>query len=117
MFNYSPPVSSYRGAWQQMANESRFESQTTATEEKPEPTDLSIGKIVAWIVGALTILSGVALLFTSALAGIIMLVAGLFALPPTNQMIANEFNVRFSRWFVVLGYLVLLMIAVSTASV
>lgn len=100
-----------------MANERQLESQTTATERRTEPTQLSIGKIVAWVVGALTVLLGVAFLFANPLSGIVIAVAGLFALPPTNRMIADEFNVRFSRWFVVLGYLVLLIIAVSIVTV
>lgn len=99
-----------------MANKGRVEGEPAVTEEKPKPTELSIGKIVAWGIGSLTVLLAVAMLFTSPLSGIVMLVAGLFALPPTNRMIADEFNVRFSRWFVVMGYLVLLMIAGGVAT-
>lgn len=99
-----------------MASQDQVEGKPGVSEEKQKPTELSIGRIVAWGIGSITVLLAVGLLFTSTLSGIVMLVAGLFALPPTNRMIADEFNVRFSRWFVVLGYLVLLMIAAGVVS-
>lgn len=81
-----------------------------AQEEKKDPTELSIGNIVAWAIGGISILAGVAGLFNQPLMGIGFLIAGVFGMPPTRNMIEDEFNIKMSRWFTVLGYLVILFI-------
>lgn len=86
------------------------EAVETHEEEKKDPTELSIGNIVAWAVGGLSILAGVAGLFDQPVMGVGFLIAGVFGMPPTRKMIENEFNIKMSRWFAVLGYLVILFV-------
>lgn len=83
------------------------------TDEKADPTELSIGKIVAWLVGGFTILAAVANIAQGMNVGgsIIMFVAGIFGMPPTRGMIERELNVRLSRWLSVMIYLVLVFAA------
>jgi predicted membrane channel-forming protein YqfA (hemolysin III family) len=89
--------------------------QQPETDEDSGPIDLSIGKIVAYIVGGLTILAGVGQLVRPSLmnpvAGALYIVAGAFGLPPTRELIERELNVRLSRWLAVLVYLVLVVAA------
>jgi hypothetical protein len=80
------------------------------TEEKRDPTELSIGNIIAWGIGGLSILVGIAGLFTDPIIGIGFLIAGVFGMPPTRSMVEREFNIAMSRWFAVLGYLVILFL-------
>ncbi|QLK27195.1 hypothetical protein HYG81_06215 [Natrinema zhouii] len=88
-------------------------SPTETVDEKRDPTELSIGGIVAWLVGVLTILAAVASIAQGVMIGgsIVLFVAGIFGLPPTRKMIEEELNVRFSRWLAILVYLILLMVA------
>lgn len=79
-------------------------------EEKKDVTELSIGKIVAWLVGGFSIIAGVASLFSQPLVGIGFIVAGVFGMPPTRRMIESEFGIAMSRWFAVLGYFVILFL-------
>lgn len=82
------------------------------SDEKKDPTELSIGKIVAWVVGGLTLLGGVAAPLEGKIAaGVLYIVAGAFGLPPTREMIENELGIKMSRWLVVLIYLILIVIA------
>lgn len=76
--------------------------------EKRDPTELSIGNIVAWVVGGLSILAGVASLFDQPVMGVGFLIGGVFGMPPTRNMIEREFNIKMSRWFATLGYLVII---------
>ena len=91
------------------------QSRQPETDEDSGPIDLSIGKIVAYIVGGLTILAGVGQLVRPSLmnpvAGALYIVAGAFGLPPTRELIERELNVRLSRWLAVLVYLVLVVAA------
>jgi hypothetical protein len=82
----------------------------TGGEKKKDPTELSIGNIVAWIVGGFSIIAGIAALFSQTITGIGFLVAGVFGMPPTRGMIESEFGIVMSRWFAVLGYLVILFL-------
>lgn len=86
------------------------ESMESQEEERTDPTELSIGKLVAWVVGALSILAGVGGLFTQPIIGIGFLIAGVFGMPPTRNMVEDEFNIQMSRWFAVMGYLVILFV-------
>lgn len=83
---------------------------TTKTEVDEGPRTLSIGRILAWLVGAFSVLTGLAGLFTTPVMGVTFLVAGVFAMPPTRSMIEDEANVEMSRWFIALGYLAILFI-------
>jgi predicted membrane channel-forming protein YqfA (hemolysin III family) len=88
---------------------------TQQTETDDSRIDLSVGKVVAYIVGGLTVLAGVGQLIRPSLmnpvAGALYIVAGTFGLPPTRELIERKLNVRLSRWLAVLVYLVILVTA------
>jgi len=66
--------------------------------------------VFAWIFSVLFILSGVGLLFNSPLSGILMLVAGVFILPPFSKMLKEKANLEISTWLKIIIVLVLLVI-------
>ena len=86
-------------------------------EEKKDVRDLSIGKIVAYVIGGFTILAGVAN-FVDGLfgTGLVLLIAGAFGFPPVRAMIEDELRVKLSRWLATLIYLVLITIAGGLAA-
>lgn len=102
----------------EMNNHMSGTSQEGQSDEKKDPTELSIGKIVAWIVGLLTLLGGVANIAggESIGASILFLIAGVFGIPPTRNMIEDELNVKISRWLAVVIYLVIIFAAGGLAS-
>jgi hypothetical protein len=61
-------------------------------------------------VGGFSILAGIAALFSQTITGIGFLIAGVFGMPPTRGMVEREFGIAMSRWFAVLGYLVILFL-------
>lgn len=74
-------------------------------EEAQEKTDVSLGGITAYLVGAGSILLGVMGLFAGPIYGLTFIVAGVFGLPPTRRMLEDELGLHFSRWFSIMAYL------------
>lgn len=93
-------------------NPSVESTSTVKEDDKREVRDLSIGKIVAYLVGGFTILAAIPQ-FTEGNAGaaIVLLVAGAFGFPPVRTMIEDELRIKMSRWLATLIYLALLMLA------
>lgn len=84
-------------------------------ETEDDTRKITIGRILAYIVGAISILAGLAVLTSSPAMGVFMAAAGLFALPPIRQVIRDQMNIEFSRWFVALVYLVLVGVGAALA--
>jgi len=76
-----------------------------------ETKKIGVRLVFAWIFSVLFILSGVGLLFNSPISGILMLVAGVFILPPFTKILKEKANLEISTWLKIIIVLVLLVIA------
>jgi len=70
---------------------------------------ITIGKIVSYGFGLLFILSGLGTLIQGP-GAILILLGGVFALPPVRRRITNRSGISFSRWAVVLIVVVLIVV-------
>lgn len=61
-----------------------------------ETKHITLGSSIAWIVGLFLSIGGLAMLFTKPLAGILILIAGLIALPIVNTEIRKQLNISLS---------------------
>jgi hypothetical protein len=68
---------------------------------------ITLGKIVSYGLGILIILIGLASL-AQGLGGLLIILAGVFALPPVRRRITGRIGISFSRWVVVLTVVVLI---------
>jgi hypothetical protein len=68
--------------------------------------DLTVGKLVSWLFGLGLILFGLIGFLFSVVGGLILLLVGVFLLPPVRTKLADEQNITFSRWLVVVIFLV-----------
>jgi hypothetical protein len=68
--------------------------------------DLTVGKVVSWLFGLGLILFGLIGFLFSVVGGLILLLVGVFLLPPVRTKLADEQNITFSRWLVVVIFLV-----------
>ena len=72
--------------------------------------DITLGKIIAYPVGVILILSGIAGLFSSVVSGVLITLSGIIALPYFRSKLRQSQDISFSRWAVV-GIVVLLVVA------
>jgi hypothetical protein len=68
--------------------------------------EITVGKVTSWLFGIGLILFGMLGLLASVVGGVILLLVGVFLLPPVRSKIAEERNITFSRWMVVLVFLI-----------
>ena len=84
------------------------------SDEDPESDNsginITLGKIIAYPVGVLLILSGIASLLSSVVSGVLITLSGIIALPYFRSKLKQSQNVSLSRWAVV-GIVVLLVVA------
>ena len=84
-------------------------------EDIAEKKNVSIGLLVAYAVGGLTMLAGIASVGQDLLGAITFLAAGTFGLPPTRRLIEDELGIHFSRWLAVMIYIGILFLGASFA--
>jgi len=87
--------------------------------QKKEPTKVTVGLVLGWGLGVLAAISGVALLFSEPLTGILMLLLAAVLLPPANKFVADKFNFSISggmKVIVVIGLLIVIGISAPTDS-
>ncbi|MFP9193174.1 zinc ribbon domain-containing protein [Natrialbaceae archaeon A-CW1-1] len=72
-----------------------------------DPKRTTLGVVGGYLVGGITAIAGVTQFFDGFLSGVIILIAGLWALPPVRERIEEALNVRFSRWLVIAIFVVL----------
>lgn len=89
----------------------RTEGPTQLGQESEGPTNLSIGGIIAYLVGGATMLAGVAGIFDNPVMGIGLILVGVFGMPVTRRRLEQEANIKMSRWFATLAFLILLTLA------
>ncbi len=61
-----------------------------------ETKHITLGLVLAWIVGIFLAVGGFAMLFSKPLPGILILIAGAVALPPINKELKKKFNFSLS---------------------
>lgn len=65
-----------------------------ATEDKT--THITVGVILSWTVGVLLLISGIGLLFSSPIAGLLTVIGGLIMLPPVSEYSRKQSGVHLS---------------------
>lgn len=70
-------------------------------------TNITLGLVVSYGVGGLTILVGTSEFISGFLSGLFMLMAGLFVFPPVRRRFEDILNVQFSRWVVFLIFILI----------
>lgn len=94
-----------------------MEEQNNQTKEVKK---ITLGLILGWGLGVLAAISGVTLLFSEPLTGILMLVLSVVLLPPANKFVADKFNFSISgglKFILVVVLLGIIGATVSTGSV
>ena len=84
--------------------------------QQREVKKIIVGFILGWVIGVLAAISGVMLLFSQPLAGILMLLLAIVLLPPTNKFIADKFKFSISGGLKFIVVIVLLGIIGATMS-
>lgn len=69
-----------------------------AEDDKEDGINITLGKMIAYPIGILLLLSGVAGLITSPLGGILLLLAGGLALPITRARLKDQTGIGINRW-------------------
>ncbi len=65
-------------------------------EQTKEVKKVTLGLILGWGLGVLAAISGVTLLFSEPLTGVLMLLLSAVSLPPTNKFVADKFKFAIS---------------------
>lgn len=78
-------------------------------EEESDGINITLGKLIAYPVGVALVLSGLAILILNPVAGILILLGGLLALPIVRSKIKAKQGIRLSRWATVAIVLVLVV--------
>lgn len=73
--------------------------------------NITLGSIIGWIVGVLSVLTGVMFIFSKPLIGIIYLLIACLSLPPLNRYIQSKLNIKLSKGVKIILVLILLGIA------
>lgn len=90
-----------------------MEEQNNQTKEVKKVT---LGLILGWGLGVLAAISGVTLLFSEPLTGVLMLVLSAVLLPPANKFVADKFNFSISGGLKFILVVVLLGVIGATMS-
>lgn len=77
-------------------------------------TNITLGKIIAYPVGGLLILSGIGSLFSSIVSGVLILLAGIIALPIVRGRLKQSQGISINRWAT--AFIVLVLIVAGGAT-
>lgn len=106
------------GAKQQVDEKTARRAPTAASDASSEPNDSTadnLGRFASWGIGGLFVLVGVVGAVDSLATGIIVLLLGLFLLPPVRARLEERVNYEFARWMVVGVFLVGMIAAGAVA--
>lgn len=73
-------------------------SNNSAEEEEDGGINITLGKLIAYPVGGLLILSGLGSLITNVVSGVLILLAGIIALPIVRTRLKRSQGVSINRW-------------------
>lgn len=79
-------------------------------------TKITIGLVLSWGLGVLAAISGITLLFSQLLTGILMLLLAAVLLPPVNKFVADKFHFSISGGLKFVVVIILLGIIGATMS-
>lgn len=79
-------------------------------------TKITIGLILSWGLGVLAAISGVTLLFSQLLTGVLMLLLAAVLLPPANKFVADKFHFSISGGLKFVVVIILLGVIGATMS-
>lgn len=79
-------------------------------------TKITIGLVLSWGLGVLAAISGITLLFSQLLTGILMLLLAAVLLPPVNKFVADKLHFSISRGLKFVVVIILLGVIGATMS-
>lgn len=85
-------------------------------QQKKEVKKLTLGFILGWILGVLAAISGITLLFTQPVTGILVLLLAMVLLPPANQLVSEKLKFSLSGGLKLVLVIVLLGVIGATMS-
>jgi hypothetical protein len=71
-------------------------------------TKVTIGLVLSWVFGVMTAITGIGIIFSQFLAGILMLLLAAILLPPVNKSISNKLNFSISGGLKIVVVIILL---------
>lgn len=78
--------------------------------------NITFGLVFGWLFGLLTGLSGITLLFSEPLSGILLILISLVSLPPASRMLKEKMHLSLSKGLKVVLVLILLVLVGTTMS-
>ena len=85
-------------------------------KEQKEVKKITLGLVLGWGIGVLVLMSGVTLLFSYPLTGVLMLVLAFILLPPANKFIADRFKFSISAGLKIVLVIILFVVIGATMS-
>ena len=82
-------------------------------EENQKETNLSISKILAWVLGLLFLIGGFATLLSNVGAGLLSILASFFIFPPAYNFLRKKTKINLSKGLRILIALILIVISAS----
>ncbi len=79
-------------------------------ESSVKTKNITVGLILGWILGVIFAITGVVMIFSKPISGLLFLIASAILLPPVNRFIKNKYNFSLSRNVKILAVLILLVI-------
>lgn len=73
-------------------------SEDTTTDQENGGMNITLGKLVAYPIGLLLIISGLGSMLTSVLSGVLILLAGVIALPIVRSRLKQSQGIGINRW-------------------
>jgi len=87
-------------------------NQNESSEAKTK--NIAVGSVSRWVISIILLVGGFGMLFSSFIAGLATLLAGVIIFPPANKYVKEKYNFSPSRGMKILAVLVLLVISGST---
>lgn len=78
--------------------------------------NITFGLVFSWLFGLLAGLSGITLLFSHTLSGVLMILIALISLPPASKMLKEKAHLSLSRGLKIAVVLILLVLVGTTMS-
>ena len=77
---------------------------------KKEPKRITLGLVLGYIVGVVTLIIGLAVIVLSFFGGLLIILSGLIIFPPFIRYVEKELNVHLSIWLKLIAFLILFII-------
>ena len=82
-------------------------------ESEVKTKNITLGSIVAWVLGVFAILAGIGLMSSKPAAGIIWLIIAIVVLPPVSKLVKNKLHFSLSKGVKIVAVIILIGVAGS----